>query len=104
MSENVEANQCHCAQTLYTIDIFNLNIKSIRNKEDALISLVSDFDILCFTETHLDANISNHDLSFDGFDTTFRKIRIFWGGVLVYISSIIIVCSHFTSYHIAGFA
>ena len=79
MSENVEANQCHCAQTLYTIDIFNLNIKSIRNKEDALISLVSDFDILCFTETHLDANISNHVLSFDGFDTTFRKIRIFWG-------------------------
>nr|XP_022313371.1 uncharacterized protein LOC111118283 [Crassostrea virginica] len=88
MSGNVETNPGPHAQTMYTIDIFHLNIRSIRNKIDALISLVSDFDILCFTETHLDDNILNYDLSFDGFDTIFRKDRnCFGGGVLVYASN-----------------
>ena len=54
MSGNVETNPGPHAQTQYTIDIFQLNIRRIRNKIDDLISLVSDFDILCFTETHLD--------------------------------------------------
>ena len=31
------------------------------------------------SETHLDDNILNHDLSFDGFDTIFRKDRIVLG-------------------------
>ena len=57
--------------------LIHLNIQSIKNKIDALLSLVSDCDILCFIETHLDANILNHDLF-----SIFRNCV--WGGVLVY--------------------
>ena len=52
MSGNVETNPGLYAQTQYTIDIFHLGIRNIRNELDASISLVSDFDILCFSETH----------------------------------------------------
>ena len=86
----METNPGPHAQTQYTIDIFHLtcNIRSIRNKINALISLVSNFDILCFTETHLDDNILNRYLSFDGFDTIFRKDRNCFGeGLLVYVSN-----------------
>ena len=54
-------------------DILHLNVRSIRNKIAHLNSIVHDFDILCFTETHLDSNVSNDNLTLDGFSTIFRK-------------------------------
>ena len=88
ISGDIETNPGPCSQTQYTIDIFHLNIRSIRKKIDSLISLVTDFDILCFTETHLDASILDQNVSFEGFDTIFRKDRnSFGGGILVYISN-----------------
>lgn len=41
------------------LDILHLNIRSIRNKVANLNTIVHDFDILCFTETHLDRNVTN---------------------------------------------
>ena len=59
----------------------------MRNKIKNLLFLTSEFDILCFTETHLDANILDRDLAIAGFSTIFRKDRnCFGGGVMVYIS------------------
>ncbi|MCG8095193.1 MAG: hypothetical protein JAZ17_16505 [Candidatus Thiodiazotropha endolucinida] len=49
----------------------------------------TDFDILCFTETHLDHNISNDALFLsDIFDEPYRKDRSnHGGGVMVYLNS-----------------
>ena len=47
-----------------------------------------DFDILCFTETHLDVNILSDSLILtDKFDALYRKDRSnHGGGLLVYLS------------------
>lgn len=57
------------------LDILHLNIRSIRNKVAHLNTIVHDFDILCFTETHLDCNVTNENLILDGFKTIYRKDR-----------------------------
>lgn len=47
-----------------------------------------DFDIACFTETHLDDNILDEQLELDGFNSIYRKDRnSFGGGVLIYLSN-----------------
>lgn len=61
------------------VDIIHLNVRRIRNKIDSLNAIVSDFDIACFTETHLDHNISNNDILLDGFDMVLEKIKILMG-------------------------
>ena len=71
-----------------SFDIIHLNVRSIRNKIDSLNAIVSDFDIACFTETHLDHKISDNDILLDGFDTIFRKDRnSYGGGVIIYTSN-----------------
>lgn len=88
LSGDIETNPGPCTGTQYTLDIFHLNIRSIRNKLDGLLSLVSDFDVLCFTESHLNSSILDRDLFIDGFNTIFRKDRnSFGGGIIVYISN-----------------
>ena len=36
-----------------SLSILHLNIRSLRNKIEDIASIVEDFDIVCFTETHL---------------------------------------------------
>ena len=43
--------------TEHSLSITHSNIRSIRNKFDFITEYFLDFDILCFTETHLDVNI-----------------------------------------------
>ena len=70
------------------LDILHLNIRSIRHKLSYLNSFVNDFDILCFTETHLDHTVNNDDLHLDGFCNILRKDRnSFGGGVMIYLSN-----------------
>ena len=48
-----------------------------------------DFDILCFTETHLDPNILSDDIILtDKFDVPYRKDRTNHGGrlLIIYLS------------------
>lgn len=88
LSGDIETNPGPCTGTQYTLDIFHLNIRSIRNKLDSLLSLVSDFDILCFTESHLNSSIPDRNVFIDGFNTIFRKDKnSFGGGIIVYISN-----------------
>lgn len=49
LSGDIETNQGPYNGSQYRIYIFHLNIWSIRNKIESLISLIADFDILCFT-------------------------------------------------------
>lgn len=89
LSGDVETNPGpeHLHVTQFTLDIFHLNVRSIRNKFDQFLSLVSDYDILCFTESHLDSNIMNDEISIDGFNTIFRKDRnSYGGGVIIYLT------------------
>ena len=71
------------------ISIMQLNIRSIRNKIDSISEHFSDFDIICFTETHLDANIQNQNLEIESHDSTMYRsdLSAHSGGLLVYVSN-----------------
>ena len=73
----------------HDISLLHLNIRSIRNKIDYIIDTFSDFQILCFTETHLDANVTTDMLSFsNSYSIPYRKDRTnHGGGILVYLNS-----------------
>ena len=49
-----------------SLSILHSNIRSIRNKFDYLTENFLDFDILCFSESHLDANITTESLIMSG--------------------------------------
>jgi len=71
------------------LSIIHCNIRSIRQKLDYIRDNFTDFDILCFTETHLDAAVSDEFLSLtDSYDSLYRKDRTnHGGGILVYINT-----------------
>ena len=71
-----------------SLSIIHLNIRSIRNKIDYIKDSLADFDILCFTETHLNHDISNEELFIEGFQPVkFRKdVSPHSAGLLTYVS------------------
>ena len=76
--------------TIHTLDILHLNTRSIRNKMNSISDLSESYQILCFSETHLDDTIDSSLLLIEGFDNPLRKDRTRnGGGVMVYISSIL---------------
>ena len=76
-------------ETLHDLSLLHLNIRSIRNKVEYIVDNFLDFQILCFTETHLDANVSTDILSLSStFSTPYRKDRTnHGGGILAYLNS-----------------
>lgn len=85
-SGDIELNPGPTEGQMHTLDIFHLNIRSIRHKIQSLETFVWDFDILCFTETHLDSNVSDNDILLTGYDTIFRRDRnSHGGGILIYV-------------------
>ena len=62
------------------LDIIHLNIRSIRNKIEDLYKIVNEFDIVCFSETHLDNNVTNEQINKEGFSQIIRKDRNWYGG------------------------
>ncbi len=70
------------------LSILHQNIRSIRNKFDYVKDNFLDFDIICFTETHLTTDIDSLSLQLDGFDKLFRKdLSAHSGGLAIYASS-----------------
>jgi hypothetical protein len=68
------------------LSIFPLSIRSVRNILNALEDIAADYDIVCVTETHLDANIDTDDISIPGFSKPFRGDRTCTGGgILIYV-------------------
>ena len=64
------------------------NIRSIRNKFEYIKDTFMDYDILAFTETHLDGNVCNDDILIENYDKPYRKDRTcHGGGLLIYINS-----------------
>ncbi|MCG8048709.1 MAG: hypothetical protein N0E48_24380, partial [Candidatus Thiodiazotropha endolucinida] len=70
-----------------SLSIFYLNIRSFRKKLDFIKENCLDFDILCFTETHLTNDIPTDTLKLEGFNDPYRiDNTAHSGGLLVYIS------------------
>ena len=60
----------------HTLSVLHLNIRSIRNKIDYLKDNFIDFEVLCFSETHLDLTVSTETLSISNcFINPYRKDR-----------------------------
>ena len=75
-------------ENAFLLSILHCNVRSIRNKLDFIRNEFLDFNIICFTETHLNYIITNDflDLS-DSFDEPYRKDRTsHGGGILVYLN------------------
>lgn len=90
ISGDIEANPGPTDGQIHTLDIFHLNIRSIRHKIQSLETFVSDFDILCFTETHLDSKVCDSDILLYGYGTIFRRDRnSHGGGILICVPSTI---------------
>ena len=56
-----------------TFSILHQNIRSIRNKLDYIKNNLNDYEILCFTETKLTAEITDDLLLLEGFGSMYRK-------------------------------
>lgn len=86
ISGGLEVNPGPTEGQIHTLDIFHLNIRSICHKIQCLETFVSDFNILCFTKTHLDSNVCDNDILLNGYDTIFRRDRNSHGeGILIYV-------------------
>ena len=65
----------------YELSIMHLNIRSIRNKLDFILDNFSEFNILCFSETHLDNNVPTEMLFLSNlYSAPYRKDRTNHGG------------------------
>ena len=81
------------------LSIAHLNIRSIRTKLDYIKDFFLDFDILCFTETHLTNDITTESLLLDGFSDPFRLDKTaFSSGLLTYVSNKL-VCKRLEHLH-----
>lgn len=68
-----------------TLSIFHGNIRSLRNKLTYIVDIIEDFDIVFFTETHLDGNILDSDLILSGYEVPIRRNRnANGGGIIMY--------------------
>ena len=69
------------------LSILHLNIRSIRNKLEFIRDNFLDYDVLCFTETHLTADIQSDFLRIEGYNESFSVDNTAHsGGLLVYIA------------------
>ena len=66
--------------------IVHYNIQSISNKKDLLEAKLSNFDVICLTETWLDQRTADNAIKFNGY-TTYRRDRVVdpHGGICVYV-------------------
>ena len=59
MCMDIHSNSGPDSDGIQSLDVVHLNTSSIRNKLEFLPNLVELFQIACFTETHLDADVSS---------------------------------------------
>ena len=89
LSGDIESNP---GPTENCLSIIHSNIRSIRNKIEFIKNHLLDFDVLCFTETHLDASVDSSSLLLSNlYGTPYRKDRTnHGGGILIYLNNNII--------------
>ncbi len=91
LSGDIESNPGPDQHNTSCLSVMHQNIRSIRNKFEYVKDNYLDFDILCFTETHLSDTINMEHLCLDGYGQIYRKDgNAHSGGLLMYISSSLI--------------
>ena len=71
-------------QTDHLLKLFLANTRSTKGKTSEIQSLISDYDIICLTETHIDDTIPSKNVIQDDNKIVFRRDRnIHGGGVLI---------------------
>ena len=76
------------SETPQDLSVAHLNIRSIRNTLDYIKDIFLDFDIICYSEIHLDNSVSLDSIILDNFNVPYRKDRSnHCGGLLMYFSS-----------------
>ena len=77
------------SQTSNSLSILHLNIRSIRNKLEYINENLIDFNVLCFTETHLDVNINDEVIFIEGFNLVSysKDVTAHSSELLVYVSN-----------------
>ena len=74
-----------------SISVLHLNIRSLRNKIEFIKDHFIEYDILCFTETHLSDTVTDDLLFIEGFSIFYRKDRTnHASGIMIYISNNVI--------------
>ena len=58
-----EISNTSLVNTAKSLAICNINVRSIRNKLEFFQNFVDEFDIITVTETHLNSNVSDDDIS-----------------------------------------
>lgn len=71
------------------IKIAHSNVNSLRHKVDYITSELSDYDIICISESKLNDSISDSSISIDGYRQPLRKDRPTnnGGGLVIYIKN-----------------
>ena len=73
-----------------TLSIFHCNIRSLRNKLNYIIDIIDEFDIVFFTETHLNESFLHSDIYLPDFEFPVRKDRNSnGGGIIMYYKNYI---------------
>ncbi len=86
LSGDIESNPGPGFENIPCLSVIHQNIRSIRNKMDYIKDNYLDFDVLCFTETHLSDTFIDDQLFLDGFNQIYRKdVNSHSGGLLVYV-------------------
>ena len=74
----------------YCLSIFHGNIRSLRNKVDYNSNIIEDYDIVFFTETHLDKLVLDKNIHFSDYDIPVRKDRNSdGGGIIMYYKTLV---------------
>ena len=78
-------NESNC-HYLGDLSFVHLNVRSIRNKLDIISSELSNYDILCFTETHLNPHINNSEITIESHPNIIRNDRTtnYGGGICIF--------------------
>jgi hypothetical protein len=65
------------------LSIFHGNIRNLRNKVDYISNIIEDYDIVFFTESHLDKLVLDKNIHFSDYDIPVRKDRNSDGGGII---------------------
>ncbi|MCG7879453.1 MAG: reverse transcriptase domain-containing protein [Candidatus Thiodiazotropha taylori] len=86
-SLSTNASFSYSLNLTHNLSIVHYNVQSIFHKLDVLHAELIDFDILCFSETWLNASIDTEDLLLQSFNRPERKDRPGdpHGGVMLYV-------------------
>jgi hypothetical protein len=57
----------------YKFSVFHLNARSVLNKLSYLEDIASESSIICVTESHLDGNTLDNDITIDGFSKKYLE-------------------------------